>query len=172
MELNEPDIDPEEQEQKLIQEAEQAKRQEQQKQAEVLEAIKQDEEITHDKTEWVELGEAEFKVKVDPPGEVTDTLEALQSQDPDERPSLREVVDSVTLMVEVIRYADVSMTTQSEINGFFDMYYDEHGPKVLESAMKRLLKPAIDGMEQMVPESFQGERSSYQHGASVSDNRQ
>jgi hypothetical protein len=157
MELNEPDIDPEAQEQKLIQEAEQAKRQEEQKQAEILEAIKQDEEIVHGETEWVKVGDAEFKVMCDPPGEVTDTLEALENPDPDKQPTLREVVKAVGKIVEVIQYGDVSMTTRSEIDGFFEMYYEEHGPKVLHTAMSRLLEPALNGMEQMVPNSFQGQ---------------
>jgi hypothetical protein len=156
--MSELDIDPEEEREELIQETEHAKRQAEQKQAEILDAVKQEEEITHDQTEWVELGEAEFEVKCEMPGEVTDTLENIDPDNPQNGPSMREVVDAVKHMVVMVRSGDLTMQTDSEISGFFDHYYDEHGTTVLQAAMTKLLEPALESQQGMVDQSFQGQR--------------
>ena len=158
-EINLSDIDPEERKTQLLQETEAAKRQAQQKQAELLEAVKQEKEITHDKTEWVDIGDARFEVRCEMPGEVMDTLETMNPDDPQSGPSMHEVVDSVKQMVKMIQYGDMTMATESEISAFFDMYYQEHGTTVLEVAMKRLLKPALNNQQEMVDQSFQGQQS-------------
>ena len=69
------DIDPDQKREELIKGAEEAEREAKAEQAEILNAVKNDEELTHDSYEWVQVGDAEFKVSTTLPGKVIDILQ-------------------------------------------------------------------------------------------------
>jgi len=171
MELNEPDIDPEAQEQKLIQEAEQAKRQHEQEKGELLEAVKNEEEFTHESYEWVELGDVELKVKSWIPGESMDAINKFaQADQSGEIPNFKELIEAAKELTEVVRTADVTWETQALVDDFWDSYYAEHGSNVIYAAAERVYKPALENMEQRAPQSFQGDPRGDSHRPDVSYN--
>jgi len=160
MELNEPDIDPEAQEQKLIQEAEQAKRQHEQEKGELLEAVKNEEEFTHESYEWVELGDVELKVKSWIPGDSMDAINKFaQADQSGEIPNFKELIEAAKELTEVVRTHDVTWETQALIDDFWDSYYAEHGSNVIYAAAERVYKPALENMEQRAPQSFPGDEN-------------
>ena len=150
-----PDIDPEAKREELIEDAEEAKAKQEQEFAAVLDAVREGEEFVQDETEWVEIGEAEFEVQTDLPGE---TLDLIQSLDDDvEDMPIRELLDRAADQVETIRAGDQILHRQADIDAFFDYYYRERGLEVLAVAATRLFEPAINRTEQRVPKSFRGE---------------
>jgi len=173
MELNEPDIDPEAQEQKLIQEAEHAKRQHEQEKGELLEAVKNEEEFTHESYEWVELGDVELKVKSWIPGDSMDAINNFaQADQSGQIPDFSELIEAAKELTEVVRTADVTWETQALIDDFWDSYYAEHGSNVIYAAAERVYKPALENMEQRAPQSFQGDTRGDSHRPDVSYNGQ
>jgi hypothetical protein len=160
MDLSEPDVDPEAQEEKLIKEAEQAKRQHQQEKGELLEAVKNEEEFTHESYEWVELGDVELKVKSWIPGESMDAINKFaQADQSGEIPNFSELIEAAKELTEVVRTANVNWQTQAKVNDFWDSYYNEHGSNVIYAAAERVYQPALENMEQRAPESFPGEQN-------------
>jgi len=160
MDLNEPDIaDPDARREQLIDDAKQAKREHQAEQNEILEAVKQDEELSHDGHEWVEIGEAEFRVKTELPGDVLDILEGYaDAEQNDKAPEIRPLIDAAKHMTDVIRTEGTTFETQAKINSFWDYYYQEHGSSVIQTAGERILGPALERQEQRVDTSFPGDR--------------
>lgn len=154
-EINLGDIDPEERKTQLLQETEAAKRQHEQEQAELLEAVKNDKELEHDSYEWVELGDAEIKVKSWLPGSVVNTLEQYaEAEQEGSVPPVSDIVGAAITQTEVIRSGDVSWSTDTQIQAFWESYYAEHGDTVLEVAVERILNPALDKRQGRVPDGF------------------
>lgn len=152
-------LDPEAERQRLIEETEEIKKEHEAEQSEILNAVKQDEELEHDSYEWVEIGAAEFKVKAWMPGEVVDVLEGFsKAENESDVPGLRTLVDAAKTQTEVIRTEDTVWQTQAKIDSFWNEYYKQHGDTVLETATSRILTPAIENMEGRVPEKFRQKR--------------
>ncbi len=157
MDLNEPDIaDPDARREQLIDDAKQAKREHDAEQAELLDAVKNDKEFVHDGHEWVEVGDVEFRVRTDLPGDVIDTLQTFSAGD-DELPDMRPLVNVATRMTDVIRTEGTMWETEAKIREFWQAYYHEHGDIVLEVVSDRILSPALDKRQNGVSQTFQGE---------------
>jgi len=155
-----PDIDPEAKREELIEDAEQAKAERDQQYADLINAVQNDEELTHGGSEWVELGDAGFEVRTEMRGDVLDVLEQFNADDPSEQPSLRELIDAAKKQTVAIRFEDIYLQDSNEIGAFFDEYYNAHGAKVVEAAIDRIFDPALESMDQMTPKSFQSEQRS------------
>ena len=157
--MTDPDlshINPDAKKAELEQEAEHAKRQEQQKFAELMSAVENDEEITHDETEFVEVGDARFEVRCEMSGRAMDIMERFANERK-QSPSLKDVVDAAKDQTMMIQTGDIVLSQDSEISSFYDMYYEEHGNNVLTVAMDRIFSPALESRTEKVPDSFQGE---------------
>jgi len=157
--MTDPDlshIDPEAKKAELEQDAEHAKRQAQQKFAELMSAVENDEEIQHDETDFVEVGDARFEVRCEMSGRAMDIMERF-ANDRKQSPSLKDVVDAAKEQTVLIQSGDTILSQDSEISGFYDMYYEEHGNNVLRVAMDRIFTPALESRQEKVPDSFQGE---------------
>jgi hypothetical protein len=151
--------DPDEQREQLLEETEAEARQYEQEQAELLEAVKNEEEFSHGGTEWVELGDVDLKVRTEMPGDVVDTMtEVAETEQSGAMPDLSQVVDAAAKMTEQITKGDVSWSTQPRIEDFWGAYYAEHGSTVVTTAVERVLEPALENMDGQVPQSFRNER--------------
>jgi len=147
--------DPEEQREQLLEETEAEARQYEQEQAELLEAVKNEEEFSHGGTEWVELGDVDLKVKTEMPGKVVDTIREFVNSD-DKLPDFAEVVGAAAVMTEQISTGDVSWATEPRIEDFWSAYYDEHGTTVIKAALERVFKPAMREASGKVDSQFHG----------------
>lgn len=151
-------VDPVEKREELISDTEAAKRQAEQEQAELLEALEAEEEFEHRSYEWVEIGDVELKVKTWLPGDVNDTIQAYaEAEQSGDVPDFEPMIEAAKTQTEVVRTADVSWSTDAKISKFWDMYYSEHGSNVLLTVFDRVFDPAIDGIENKLPQSFQGQ---------------
>jgi hypothetical protein len=153
------DIDPDKRREELIEETEAAKRQHEQELTELTQAVKNDEELEHDQYDWVEVGDVEMKVKAWLPGDTMDTLEEYSEADESgSMPPISDIVDIAISQTEVIRSGDVSWSKQSQIQAFWEKYYEEQGDTVLEVALNRVLDPALDKRQGRVPDGFRQKR--------------
>jgi hypothetical protein len=173
MELNEPDIDPEAHREELIADAEEIAADEDAEKQALLEAVKNDEEFEHGQTEWVQLGDVDLRVKAWFPGNTFDTVRGLaEAEQNDEIPDFHALLDSLAEITEVVRTSGVTWEETTRINDFWQAYYAEHGTNVIMIASERVLRPALDNMEQRAPQSFPGERHSDGFRSDVHDDRQ
>lgn len=148
------DIDPDQKRKELIEETKQAEKEATAEQAAILEAVKNDEELSHNATKWVEIGDAEFKVKTTLSG---DTLDIVESFTEDDLPPMSSLVDAAAKQTDSIRVDDELVTDENNIMAFWEVYYDEYGEAAIEAIQARILAPAMDTNE--VNQSFQGERN-------------
>jgi hypothetical protein len=146
-------IDPEKKRDELIADTKEAEKQAKQEQAAILEAVKNDEELSHDATEWVEIGDAEFKVKTTLAGDVVDTLQAFDS---DDMPPMNKLVEAAITQTESIRTDETVITDADTIEAFWHGYYDEHGTSAIDAIANRIMSPALEQAQEGVPQSFQG----------------
>jgi len=146
-------IDPEKKRDELIADTKQAENEAKQEQAAILEAVKNDEELTHESTEWVEIGDAEFKVKTTLAG---DTLDIVEGFTADELPPMSSLVEAAALQTDSIRAGDSLVTEETDIQAFWEAYYNEYGEAAIEAIQARILSPAMENKG--VPQSFQGEQ--------------
>src|SRR6056297_64191 len=174
--MTEPDlshIDPDEKAQELEQDAEHAKRQAQQEEAELLAAVENEEEFEHETYRWVEIGDVEFKVREWMAGEVIDAITEYVNADTEaEIPDFERMLNAAKIQTEVIRTGDVSWSTDAKIDAFWDSYYQKHGSTVLDNAFEIIFDPAINQMGGRVPDSFPGEQSGDGFRDGVSHNGQ
>jgi len=148
-------IDPEKKRDELIADTKQAEKEAKQEQTAILEAVKNDEELTHDATEWVEIGDAEFKVKTTLAGDVVDILQAFDS---DDMPPMNTIVDAAIQQTESIRTDATVISDAETIETFWRGYYDEHGTAAIDAIANRIMSPALEQAQEGVPQSFQGQR--------------
>ena len=86
-----------------------------------MEAVKNDKELEHDSYEWVELGDAEIKVKSWLPGSVVNTLEQYaEAEQEGSVPPVSDIVGAAITQTEVIRSGDVSWSTDTQIQAFWE----------------------------------------------------
>lgn len=144
-------IDPEAKRKELIEETTKAEAEAHAEQAAILEAVKNDEELTHDATEWVEIGDAEFKVKTTLAGDVVDTLQAFNNED---MPPMNRIVDAAITQTESIHTDGATITDTETIAAFWRGYYDEHGTAAIDAIANRIMSPALEQAQEGVPQSF------------------
>jgi hypothetical protein len=149
-------IDPAQKRDELIADTKEAEKQAKQEQAAILEAVKNDEELTHDSTEWVAIGDAEFKVKTTLAGDVVDILQAFDS---DDMPPMNKIVDAAITQTESIRTDATVITDTDTIAAFWRGYYDKHGTAAIDAIANRIMNPALEQAQEGVPQSFQGHGS-------------
>lgn len=146
-------IDVDKKRDELIEQTKEAEQQAKAEQAAILEAVKNDEELTHDATEWVEIGDAEFKVKTTLAG---DTLDIVEGFTADELPPMSSLVEAAVLQTDSIRAGESLVTDDTDIKAFWEAYYNEYGEAAIEAIQARILSPAMENKG--VDQSFQGER--------------
>ena len=154
MDINQPDVDPDAHREQLIADADKAQAEADQEKQALLDAVKNDEEFAHGKTEWIELGDVELKVKAYFPGDTVDTVQNFSEIDDGEVPNFSELIVALADVTEVIRKEGVTWEGDDKITEFWQAYYDEHGTNVILIATERVFGPAIDTMEAQAPQSF------------------
>jgi hypothetical protein len=174
--MTDPDlshIDPDAKKAELEQDAEHAKRQAKQEEAELLAAVENEEEFEHESYRWVEIGDVEFKVREWMAGEVIDAITQYVEADTEaDIPDFTRMLNAAKIQTEVIRTGDVSWSTDAKIDAFWDSYYQKHGSTVLDNAFEIIFNPAINQMGGRVPDSFPGEQSGDGFRDGVSHNGQ
>lgn len=141
MQVDNLDIDPEQKRDELISDAQDAAGEAKAEQQAILEAVKNDEEVSHDTTEWVEVGDAEFKVRTTLSGRVLDILQAFEG---DEMPPMDNIVEAAILQTEKIRTEDSVVTDPDTIESFWQSYYDEYGAATIDVVSERIIAPGVD----------------------------
>lgn len=149
------DIDPESKREELIKGAEEAEREAKAEQAEILNAVKNDEELTHESYEWVQVGDAEFKVSTTLPGKVIDILQAFDGED---MPPMENIIEAAIIQTESIRTDNTVVSDTDSIADFWSAYYEEYGSKTINVVANRILNPAIEETQEGVPKSFRGQQ--------------
>jgi hypothetical protein len=152
------DVDPDAKREELIEDAEKAKKEHEAEQAELLNAVKEDEELSHDGFEWVEIGEAEFRVSTELSGRVIDILQAFDASDEEDLPPIKHIVEAAIIQTDVIRTEGTTWETEPKISEFWETYYNVHGSTVLETVSERILEPALEEQQERVPSSFPREQ--------------
>lgn len=153
-------INPDERREELVQETEQAEEEAKQKQAAILESIKQGEEYQQSETEWVELGQARFKVETDIPGSINDVFDYYDHPEPEKRTRTRDLIHAMPDLVIAIDDPKEGLIRDDEIIVAVLMsMYQEYGTGMVEKVLEPLLEPAGENLEQRVDPSFRQKRS-------------
>jgi hypothetical protein len=156
------DVDPEQKRQELLDDAQAARAEHEEKQQALVDAVATDDDIGRYDT--VELGGVTLKIRLWVPGDQMRGVDASMDAEQLEQSfrSLDDFIDVLVTLTEEIREPGTGDTHADGefIRGFYNMFFDQYGSDAATVAAQTVIAPVLEEIEDKSDglQSFQGER--------------